>query len=53
MNSNSLVEKREELEGDTEKWVHDSSVDHRGRAPLRSSTGVWTASLFIIGTALI
>uniref|UniRef100_A0A1D1YRY3 Putative peptide/nitrate transporter At2g37900 n=1 Tax=Anthurium amnicola TaxID=1678845 RepID=A0A1D1YRY3_9ARAE len=31
-----------------EKWVHDSSVDHRGRAPLRASTGVWKAALFII-----
>ncbi|XP_059628068.1 protein NRT1/ PTR FAMILY 5.6-like [Cornus florida] len=34
--------------GDQEKWVHDSSVDHRGRLPLRASTGVWKAALFII-----
>ncbi|XVF83788.1 hypothetical protein PTKIN_Ptkin16aG0520400 [Pterospermum kingtungense] len=34
--------------GDEEKWVRDSSVDHKGRVPLRSSTGVWKASLFII-----
>lgn len=33
---------------DEEKWVHDSSVDHKGRAPLRASTGSWTAALFII-----
>ncbi|GAA0160569.1 hypothetical protein Leryth_014537 [Lithospermum erythrorhizon] len=34
--------------GDTEKWVYDSSVDHKGIVPLRTSTGVWKASLFII-----
>ncbi|KAJ4833497.1 hypothetical protein Tsubulata_007988 [Turnera subulata] len=33
---------------DSEKWVYDSSVDHKGRVPLRASTGVWKASLFII-----
>ncbi|KAJ9185276.1 hypothetical protein P3X46_004929 [Hevea brasiliensis] len=27
--------------------VYDSSVDHKGRIPLRASTGVWKASLFI------
>ncbi|XP_022767613.1 protein NRT1/ PTR FAMILY 5.6-like [Durio zibethinus] len=32
---------------DEEKWVYDSSVDHNGRVPLRASTGVWKASLFI------
>ncbi|KAF5953713.1 hypothetical protein HYC85_006569 [Camellia sinensis] len=31
-----------------EKWVDDSSLDHKGRVPLRSNTGVWKASLFII-----
>ncbi|XP_022151485.1 protein NRT1/ PTR FAMILY 5.6-like [Momordica charantia] len=31
-----------------EKWVRDSSVDYRGRIPLRASTGAWKASLFII-----
>uniref|UniRef100_A0A2N9GN53 Major facilitator superfamily (MFS) profile domain-containing protein n=1 Tax=Fagus sylvatica TaxID=28930 RepID=A0A2N9GN53_FAGSY len=35
-------------ESNEEKWVHDSSVDHKGRVPLRASTGVWKASLFII-----
>ncbi|CAN6565520.1 unnamed protein product [Malus baccata var. baccata] len=33
---------------DEDNWVHDSSVDHKGRVPLRASTGVWKASLFII-----
>ncbi|KAH7548163.1 hypothetical protein JRO89_XS14G0076300 [Xanthoceras sorbifolium] len=33
---------------DQEKWVHDSSVDHKGKVPTRASTGVWKASLFII-----
>ncbi|XP_021295313.1 protein NRT1/ PTR FAMILY 5.6-like isoform X2 [Herrania umbratica] len=33
---------------DGEKWVHDSSVNHKGKVPLRASTGVWKASLFII-----
>lgn len=33
---------------DDQKLVYDSSVDHKGRVPLRSSTGVWKASLFII-----
>ncbi|KAK4396189.1 protein NRT1/ PTR FAMILY 5.7 [Sesamum angolense] len=31
------------------KWVYDSSLDHKGRIPLRASTGAWKASLFIIG----
>ncbi|CAI0427360.1 unnamed protein product [Linum tenue] len=31
-----------------DKWVRDSSVDHKGRVPLRSATGAWKASLFII-----
>ncbi|KAL6142187.1 hypothetical protein ACLB2K_060470 [Fragaria x ananassa] len=31
-----------------EKWVYDSSVDHKGNVPLRASTGVWKASLFIV-----
>lgn len=37
------------VDDDQEKWVCDSSVDHKGRVPFRSSTGVWKASLFIIG----
>eukprot|EP00262_Sarcandra_glabra_P000865 TRINITY_DN10911_c0_g1_i1.p1 TRINITY_DN10911_c0_g1~~TRINITY_DN10911_c0_g1_i1.p1 ORF type:complete len:587 (+),score=54.21 TRINITY_DN10911_c0_g1_i1:81-1841(+) len=44
-----LEKKRGEAsEIDEEKWVYDSSVDHKGRVPLRASTGVWKASLFII-----
>ncbi|PHU05352.1 Protein NRT1/ PTR FAMILY 5.7 [Capsicum chinense] len=38
----------ESVEIDEQKWVNDSSVDHKGRVPLRGSTGVWKASLFII-----
>ncbi|KAL5991683.1 hypothetical protein ACLOJK_012592 [Asimina triloba] len=43
--------RREEFQAhdqDKEKWVHDSSLDYRGKPPLRASTGVWKASLFII-----
>jgi hypothetical protein len=35
-------------ESDEDKWVHDSSVDDKGRLPLRASTGVWKASSFIV-----
>ncbi|RWR81575.1 protein NRT1/ PTR FAMILY 5.6 [Cinnamomum micranthum f. kanehirae] len=37
---------------DEEKWVYDSSLDYKGRVPLRASTGVWKASLFIIALEL-
>ncbi|XAR71981.1 hypothetical protein NMG60_11018458, partial [Bertholletia excelsa] len=40
--------KAETQEHDQEKWVYDSSLDHKGQVPLRASTGVWRASLFII-----
>ncbi|PON59933.1 Proton-dependent oligopeptide transporter [Parasponia andersonii] len=33
---------------DNENWVNDSSLDHKGRVPLRASTGAWKASFFII-----
>ncbi|XP_062212871.1 protein NRT1/ PTR FAMILY 5.6-like [Phragmites australis] len=33
---------------DREEWVDDSSVDHRGRPPLRAATGSWKAAMFII-----
>ena len=36
-----------------EKWVYDSSVDHKGKVPNRASTGVWKASLFIISKKII
>jgi len=35
---------------DQQKWVLDSSLDSRGRVPLRARTGAWRAALFIIGT---
>ncbi|KAH6824815.1 Major facilitator superfamily protein [Perilla frutescens var. hirtella] len=38
------------VDRDEEKWVYDSSVDYKGRVPLRASTGAWKASLFIIAT---
>ncbi|KAJ6815060.1 protein NRT1/ PTR FAMILY 5.6 [Iris pallida] len=42
----------EESQEDEEKWVYDSSVDHQGKVPLRASTGVWNASLFVIAIEL-
>lgn len=42
------LEKGQALEIDEQKWVYDSSFDHRGRTPLRASTGAWKASFFII-----
>jgi len=33
--------------------VHDSSLDYKGRVPLRASTGSWKASFFIIGKRLL
>ncbi|KAL9247420.1 hypothetical protein vseg_020854 [Gypsophila vaccaria] len=33
---------------DSETWVCDSSLDYKGNVPLRASTGVWKASIFII-----
>ncbi|XP_047047642.1 protein NRT1/ PTR FAMILY 5.7-like [Lolium rigidum] len=39
-----------EAEVDGEKLVHDSSVDHRGRPPLRAATGSWKAAMFIIAS---
>lgn len=42
--------KKQEYGDDHEKWVYDSSVDYKGRIPLRASTGAWKASFFIIAT---
>ncbi|KAK9123843.1 hypothetical protein Sjap_013445 [Stephania japonica] len=36
------------LEDDQEEWVYDSSIDHEGRLPRRSTTGAWRASLFVL-----
>ncbi|CAL9771288.1 unnamed protein product [Musa acuminata subsp. burmannicoides] len=33
---------------DEQRFVFDSSVDHNGRVPCRTSTGCWKASLFIV-----
>ncbi|KAI3447723.1 hypothetical protein Pfo_004388 [Paulownia fortunei] len=44
------MDQKKKQESDEEKWVYDSSVDHKGRVPLRASTGAWKASLFIIAT---
>ncbi|CAJ1863329.1 unnamed protein product [Sphenostylis stenocarpa] len=35
-------------EKEEEKWVHDESVDYKGRVPLRAATGVWKASFFVL-----
>lgn len=49
-----MVRQEVKPEDDEEmKWVNDSSVDHKGRVPLRSATGSWKAALFIIGKDLI
>ncbi|XP_029125930.1 uncharacterized protein LOC109792206 [Cajanus cajan] len=36
------------LDFEEEKWVHDASVDYKGRVAHRASTGVWKASLFVL-----
>ncbi|PWA51641.1 purple acid phosphatases superfamily protein [Artemisia annua] len=38
------------VDANEKKMVCDSSLDHKGRLPLRFSTGTWKAALFIIGT---
>ncbi|KAK7305801.1 hypothetical protein VNO77_43713 [Canavalia gladiata] len=35
-------------ECEEEKWVHDASVDYKGRVPSRASTGAWKASFFVL-----
>ncbi|KZV53407.1 Major facilitator superfamily protein isoform 1 [Dorcoceras hygrometricum] len=42
------IKKQQSEAMDEGEWVFDSSVDHKGRVPLRASTGTWKASLFII-----
>lgn len=46
--------KREVEEGriDEQKLVFDSSLDYKGKFPVRASTGVWKASFFIIALEL-
>ncbi|KAL8102298.1 hypothetical protein AgCh_026979 [Apium graveolens] len=42
------IQKKEAFNIEEDVYVHDSSVDHKGRLPLRASTGAWKASFFII-----
>ncbi|XP_055811668.1 protein NRT1/ PTR FAMILY 5.7-like [Solanum dulcamara] len=42
------IKRKETTEIDEQKWVYDSSVDYKGRIPLRASTGSWKASFLII-----
>ncbi|XP_074287290.1 protein NRT1/ PTR FAMILY 5.6-like [Silene latifolia] len=35
-------------EDNTKMYVHDSSIDFKGRVPLRASTGCWKAAFFIL-----
>lgn len=43
------IKMKKTTEIDEQKWVYDSSVDYKGRVPLRASTGGWKASFLIIG----
>lgn len=47
--TNVEIKMGESVEIDEQKWVYDSSVDYKGRVPLRASTGGWKASFLIIG----
>ena len=31
-----------------QKWVHDASVDYKGRVPIRASTGTWLRLLSLV-----
>lgn len=42
------LKKEESFNPKEDRLVQDYSVDHKGKVPLRASTGVWKASLFII-----
>ncbi|XP_006340981.1 protein NRT1/ PTR FAMILY 5.6-like [Solanum tuberosum] len=42
------IKMKKTTEIDEQKWVYDSSVDYKGRVPLRASTGGWKASFLII-----
>ncbi|PIA60510.1 hypothetical protein AQUCO_00300185v1 [Aquilegia coerulea] len=39
---------KREGEVEEQKWVLDSSLDHKGKLPVRASTGAWKAALFIV-----
>ncbi|QHO24550.1 hypothetical protein HN51_048076 [Arachis hypogaea] len=47
MEKNAIDAKSGEVDHEM-KLVHDSSLDYKGRVPLRDSTGSWKASFFII-----
>ncbi|CAN4116035.1 unnamed protein product [Withania somnifera] len=42
------IKMKETTKVDEQKWVYDSSVDYKGRVPLRASSGGWKASFLII-----
>ncbi|KAL1549187.1 protein NRT1/ PTR FAMILY 5.6-like [Salvia divinorum] len=42
------IDQTKNEESSREKWVYDSCVDHKGKIPVRASTGAWKASVFII-----
>ncbi|XP_042054463.1 protein NRT1/ PTR FAMILY 5.6-like [Salvia splendens] len=42
------IDQSKNEESSQDKWVYDSCVDHKGRIPVRASTGAWKASVFII-----
>ncbi|KAJ4906918.1 Protein NRT1/ PTR FAMILY 5.6 [Raphanus sativus] len=48
MKPNNIGEELQDSYDDQHKWVLDSSLDSRGRVPLRARTGAWKAALFII-----
>ncbi|KAL9230162.1 hypothetical protein vseg_005549 [Gypsophila vaccaria] len=48
MNGGIQIQSKKGDEDDIIKHVHDSSLDFKGRVPLRASTGSWKASVFII-----
>ncbi|EOA26793.1 hypothetical protein CARUB_v10022888mg [Capsella rubella] len=48
MEHKKIGAERQDSYDDQQKWVFDSSLDSRGRIPLRARTGAWRAALFII-----
>ncbi|KAL1210024.1 Protein NRT1/ PTR FAMILY 5.6 [Cardamine amara subsp. amara] len=48
MEHKKIDEELQDSFDDQQKWVLDSSLDSRGRVPLRAQTGAWRAALFII-----
>ncbi|KAF7831011.1 protein NRT1/ PTR FAMILY 5.6-like [Senna tora] len=48
MEKKMMKSTRSSEETEQQKCVLDGSLDYRGRLPLRASTGVWKASLFVL-----